>query len=63
MKQSEIKELSIADLQEKLDAFKKNFAELKMVHPISPLEKPIQLRTIRRTVARLATELKKRETY
>ncbi len=63
MKQSEIKELSIADLQEKLEAFKKNYAEIKMVHTISPLEKPMQIRTIRKTVARLATELKKRELH
>jgi large subunit ribosomal protein L29 len=34
-----------------------------MVHAISPLEKPMQIRTIRKTVARLATELKKREIH
>ena len=32
-----------------------------MAHAVSPLENPIQLRDIRRTVARLATELTKRE--
>ena len=61
MKQSEIKELSVAELQEKLAALKKNHTDLKMAHVISPLENPIQLRDIRRTVARLATELTKRE--
>ena len=34
---------------------------LKMAHAISPLENPIQLRNVRRRVARLATELTKRE--
>jgi large subunit ribosomal protein L29 len=32
-----------------------------MAHAISPLENPIQLQHIRRTVARIATELTKRE--
>ena len=61
MKQSEIKELSVADLQEKLGEVKKSYADLKMAHAISPLENPIQLRALRRTVARIATELTKRE--
>jgi large subunit ribosomal protein L29 len=61
MKQSEIKELSVAELQEKLSDIKKSYSDLKMAHAISPLENPIQLRSIRRTVARIATELTKRE--
>jgi len=61
MKQSEIKELSTADLQEKLGALKKNYTDLKMAHAITPLENPLELRTLRKTVARLATELTKRE--
>ena len=61
MKQSEIKELSTAELQEKLSEMKKSFTDLKMTHAISPLENPIQLRLIRRGVARLATELIKRD--
>lgn len=61
MKQSEIKELSTADLQEKLQALKVNYADLKMTHKISPLDNPLELRSLRRTVARVATELTKRE--
>ena len=61
MKQSEIKQLSTAELQEKLSDMKQSYAELKMAHAISPLDDPIQLRSVRRTVARLATELTKRE--
>ena len=61
MKQSEIKQLSIAELQEKLSEIKKSFTDLKMTHAISPLENPIQLRAKRRAVARLATELTKRD--
>ncbi len=61
MKQSEIRELSTTELQEKLGEFKKKYAELKMAHAITPLENPLQIRNVRRTVARLATELTKRE--
>ena len=61
MKQSEIKELSTAELQEKLSDTKKTYVDLKMTHAISPLENPIELRSVRRSVARLATELTNRE--
>ena len=61
MKQSEIKELSVTKLQEKLGETKKSYSDLKMAHAISPLDNPIQLRSVRRDVARLATELTKRE--
>jgi len=61
MKQSEIKELSVTELQEKLSETKKSYSDLKMAHAISPLENPIQLRSVRRDVAKLATEITKRE--
>jgi large subunit ribosomal protein L29 len=61
MKQKEIKDLSAAALQEKLKQTKKAYADLKMAHAISPIENPLQIRSVRRTVARLATELTKRE--
>ena len=61
MKQSEIKELTTAELQEKLGETKKSYADLKLAHAVSPLENPIQLRAVRRTVARIGTELTNRE--
>ncbi|MFV8224940.1 large subunit ribosomal protein L29 [Gramella sp. Hel_I_59] len=61
MKQSEVKEMSVAELQEELGKSRKAYSDLKMAHAVSPLENPIQLRTERRKVARLATELTKRE--
>ena len=61
MRQSEIKGASPADLQEKLVESKKASTDLKMAHAISPLENPIQLRTQRRTIARIQTELNNRE--
>jgi large subunit ribosomal protein L29 len=61
MKQSEISNLSIADLQAQLVQLKKTYAELKTAHTISPIQNPLQIRTMRRNVARLATELSKRD--
>jgi len=61
MKQSEIKELSVEALKEKMADFKKQHADLKMAHSVTPLENPLQIRRARRTVAKLATELTKRE--
>ena len=61
MKQSEILKLSNEELSERLGESKKSYSELKMTHAVSPLENPIQLRTLRRTVARIATEITKIE--
>ncbi|MFK7049145.1 MULTISPECIES: 50S ribosomal protein L29 [Flavobacterium] len=61
MKQSEIKNLSAAELQEKLVQLKKTYADLTIAHAISPIENPLQIRSLRRSVARIATELSKRE--
>ncbi|MGB5237492.1 MAG: 50S ribosomal protein L29 [Flavobacteriaceae bacterium] len=61
MKQSEINELSVEELKEKMAEYKKQHADLKMAHAVTPMENPLQIRTTRRTLARLATELTKRE--
>ena len=61
MKQSEIINLSAAELQEKLSQLRKSYADLKNAHAISPIANPLQIRSARRAVARVATELTKRE--
>ncbi|CAM3642187.1 MULTISPECIES: 50S ribosomal protein L29 [Flavobacterium] len=60
MKQSEIISLSATELQEKLSQLKKTYADLKNAHAISPIENPLQLRALRRSVARVTTELTKK---
>ena len=61
MKQSEISILSKEDLQDKLGEYQKQLEELKMTHAISPLENPLQLRAVRRVIARLKTALSNQE--
>ena len=57
MKTSEIEKLSIEDLKEKLTEFQKQLLDLKMNHAVSPLENPLQIKTVRKTVARLLTAI------
>ena len=57
MKQKEVKELSIDELNEKLVSFQKELSDLKMTHAISPIENPMQIKNLRKTIARINTEL------
>ena len=61
MKQQEINKLSVKDIESKISDFSGKLNNMKLVHGVSPMENPIQIRSIRRTVARLKTELTKRE--
>ena len=61
MKAKEVKELTTAELKERLDAQKAELAQMKLQHSISPLDNPLQIREVRKTVARLATEIRQRE--
>lgn len=57
MKSSEIKLLSVEDLQDKLVESKKQLSDLKLNHAVSPLENPIQIKNVRRTVSRILTAI------
>jgi len=61
MKTREIKELNDKEIQERLTAQQEQLSRLKMNHAISPLDNPLQIKAVRRTIARLATELRQRE--
>jgi large subunit ribosomal protein L29 len=61
MKIAEIRELSTAELQERVEADVTRYAQMKMNHAISPLENPEQLKKMRRDIARMKGELRSRE--
>ena len=61
MKTSEIKELTTAEIQERLATEKEQLTRMKLNHSISPLDNPLQIREARKTIARLETELRQRE--
>jgi len=61
MKASEIKELTTKEIQERLDAERENLVRLKINHSISPLDNPSQITEVRKSVARMLTELRARQ--
>ncbi len=60
MKNTDIVALTTEDLKAKIVAEKENLAKTLINHSVSPLDNPIKLREMRKTVARLSTELTKR---
>jgi len=61
MKQSVITELSKAELLERLVEETKQLVKLKINHAVSPMENPMKIKEYRKTVARIKTEIRKRE--
>jgi large subunit ribosomal protein L29 len=61
MKTSEIKELSTSDLIERIDTERTMLVRMKLNHAITPLDNPHKVREVKLTIARLLTELHKRE--
>lgn len=61
MKQSEIRELSDNEIVERVATEQLALNKLKLSHAVSPLDNPNQIRQTRKTIARLKTELRKRE--
>ena len=61
MKTSEIKELSTPDLLERIDTERTMLVRMKLNHAITPLDNSSKLKATKLTIARLLTELRKRE--
>ena len=61
MKNSDIKALSESELQERIKTEQDNLTKLKFSHAVSPIENPSRIRTARKLVARLKTELRAKE--
>lgn len=57
MKNNEIKALSIDELKQQIAQERESLDRLKFAHAISPIENPMRLRTARKLIARLNTEL------
>ncbi len=56
-----IKDMSTADLQEKLEQTREQLVKLRLNNAVSPLENPNQIRNTRKNIARYLTELRRRE--
>ena len=57
----EVKGLSTKELRERVDADVFALQQMKINHSVSPLDNPAKIKDLRRTIARVKTELWQRE--
>ena len=60
-KGQDIQDLTTPELQDKLSEERQTLHKLRFSHAVSPIENPMQLRHKRKDIARILTELRKRE--
>jgi large subunit ribosomal protein L29 len=61
MKNSEIREMTTKELVERIDTESTHLTRLKLNHAVSPLDNPLKIKEARTNIARMKTELRKRE--
>jgi len=61
MKKEEIKELGTKELRDRLEVAEKEYLQTKINHSVSPLDNPAKITQDRRMIARMKTELRRRE--
>jgi large subunit ribosomal protein L29 len=61
MKNTVVKEMSTVELLERLTEEQKQIAKLRINHAVTPLENPQKIKEYKTTIARIKTELRKRE--
>ena len=53
--------LTLEELRERLNNTQVDLNKMRMSHRTAEIENPVEIRTVRRNVARILTEIKKRE--
>ena len=61
MKVSEVREMSVADLRDRIEVEKNNLDTMNLNHAISPLEDTSKIRKTRQDIARMITILAEKE--
>lgn len=61
MKTAEVRELSTKEINERIEDEKNMLVKMKLNHHISPMDNPLKIRSTRRIIAKLITELHSRE--
>lgn len=61
MKASEIRELSIQELNERIEDYKTVLTKMRLNHSVSPLDNPNKIGQTKKDIARLKTELRARQ--
>ena len=61
MKPTEVRELTLSEILEKIENEENFITKQKLNHAISPLDNPLKIRESRRNLARLKTILKEKQ--
>ena len=61
MNYNEIKELTTKELKEIVADDMTNYTKIKIAHAVSPLDNHMRIKELRKKIARIKTELRKRE--
>lgn len=61
MKASEIKDMTVNELQEKLSDLKQELFNLRFQHAVNQLDNPMRMKTVKRDIARVKTFIRKQE--
>jgi large subunit ribosomal protein L29 len=56
-----LKDMSEADLKSRIEEDELRIKKLKFAHSVSPLENPMSIRGVRKDLARIKTELRKKQ--
>ena len=62
MKANEIRNLSVEELQKKLDGLKKDLFMLRMQHATNQLDNPMRLNAVKKDIARIKTIIREKQT-
>jgi len=61
MKAKEIKDMSVAELNEKLAELKQELFNLRFQHAVNQLENPMRMKAVKKDIARVKTFIRKQE--
>jgi large subunit ribosomal protein L29 len=60
-KKQSLRELSISDLKDRLEQDRLQLVKMRLNHAVSPIENPHSITDTRKDIARVLTELRRRE--
>jgi large subunit ribosomal protein L29 len=60
MKKQDVTKLSLEDLKKEITNLNSQLVNLKLTNRMAPIENPLRIRSTRKSIARLNTELTKR---
>ena len=61
MKANEVREMTVAELEQKLASLKKDLFMLRMQHATNQLDNPMQIAAVKKDIARVKTIMKQKE--